>query len=150
MFLFFNTTKITWCFSRVFITGCLSAAFFCFLPACQKMSSQGQRAWKWSKKKAAKWRLVTSVLLNQTKPAKLNRCTPLDRVMFHVCALLIKIGELCDMLSAGVMITGFQACCLLWDFLCVGVWYYRLCSRPIASAVHKHKSMCLSGVSVLI
>lgn len=80
---------------------------FCFLPACQKgllMVRKHENYLKAAKKK--KKRLETSVLLNQTKCAKLNRCTPLDRVMFHVCALLkswVKCGKCCN---AGQMSAG--------------------------------------------
>lgn len=61
---------------------------FCFWPACQKkkMSSDGQTA---CQKALPKTEDVTDVLLNQKpKRTKLSHCTPLDRVLIHVCALL--------------------------------------------------------------
>lgn len=63
-----------------------ACCIFCFFTCMPKRSSEGQKAWKLFENCQKKAR--TSVLLNHTKCAKLNRCTPLDRVMFNVCALL--------------------------------------------------------------
>lgn len=58
---------------------------FLLFTCMPKRSSDGQKAWRLSESRQKK--VGTSVLLNQTKCPKLSRCTPLDRVMFHVCAL---------------------------------------------------------------
>lgn len=58
---------------------------FCFLPACQKSLLMVRKHENYLK--TVKRKLETSVPLGQTK-AKLSCCTPLDRVMFNVCALL--------------------------------------------------------------
>lgn len=60
---------------------------FLLFTCMPKTSSEGQKAWGLSESRQKKAGMY--VLLNQTKRARLNRCTPLDRVMFiHVCALL--------------------------------------------------------------
>lgn len=111
------------CLTSVFIIGCLSAAFPAFYLHAKKMVfwwlGSMKMMWKPAKRKAG-----TSVLLNQTERAKLNHCTPLDRVMFNVCAVALKVSlswwnwlKCCYVraVSAGNLWPGLLLY-VLWDF----------------------------------
>lgn len=105
-FLFFNISKITLytCFSRVFIIGCLPAAFSAFLPACQKgllkvrkhenylktAKRRPERACFWTTPNALSW--IAAHLL-------IEWC-----LMFVLCLKICCPGELCETLfcRAGV------------------------------------------------
>lgn len=109
---------------------------FLLFTCMPKRSSDSQEAWKihpnkrWPRKKTKnkkKQRSGSIVLLSHTKHAKLNRCTPLDRVMFHVCAfafkkcvgICVKCWNVARRDVCWVMMPGFQAACLPRDSLYV-------------------------------
>lgn len=73
--------------TRAFITSCLPAAFSAFYLHAKKKKVFWRSASMSISLKAAKKKAQKSLLLDHAKCLKLNRCTPLDRVMFFVCAL---------------------------------------------------------------
>lgn len=77
----------SYCIS-VFVHGCLAAAFAAFFYLHAKKAFYTAESMKVRQKLSKKKEVETSIILNQTKCPNLSCCTPLDRVIFHVCALL--------------------------------------------------------------
>lgn len=108
-------SKITHCRCFLFLTPRLSVCcIFCFWPACQKKCLPMVRQ---HEKAPPKTEDVTNVLLNQKpKHAKLSHCTPLDRVLIHVCALLHKSCQnMSDVVLLGWLLLGNNGSSL-WAF----------------------------------